>query len=53
MWHAGESGPLAGVEMAVELADDARRRGRVNGLVLASGNGSADELVGLLQTLSR
>jgi len=53
MWQAGERGPLVGVEILVELAAEARRRGRVKGLVLASGSGSADELVGLLQTLSR
>jgi len=53
MLHAGERGPLVGVEILVELAAEARRRGRVKGLVLASGSGSADELVGLLQTLSR
>jgi homocysteine S-methyltransferase len=53
MWRAGESGPAAGREIALELASAARTRGRVQGLVLSSAAGSAAELAGLLPVLGR
>lgn len=48
MWNAGERAPLVGQEIACELAQTARARGRLHGLVLASASGSARELVRLL-----
>jgi methionine synthase / methylenetetrahydrofolate reductase(NADPH) len=52
MWQAGERGPLVGIQIACELAAEARADGRVQGLVLATASGSTDELVTLLQSLS-
>ena len=52
MWQAGERAPLVGMQIARELAAEARARGRVQGLVLASASGSTDELVGLLHSPS-
>jgi homocysteine S-methyltransferase len=49
--QAGEGAPIVGLQIVHELAADARRRGRVHGLVLASASGSTDELVGLLHTV--
>jgi methionine synthase / methylenetetrahydrofolate reductase(NADPH) len=51
MLRAGERGPVVGREIARELFGAARRSGRVHGLVLSSGAGSASELAGLLPTL--
>jgi 5,10-methylenetetrahydrofolate reductase len=52
MGQAGERASLVGKQIACELAVEARARGRVQGLVLASASGSTDELVGLLDQLS-
>jgi homocysteine S-methyltransferase len=51
MWQAGERAPLVGVEIACELASAVRARGRLRGLVLTSATGSAQEIVGLLETV--
>jgi hypothetical protein len=51
MWRAGESGPAEGRQIALELAAAARERGRVQGIVLSSGAGSAAELASLLPAL--
>jgi homocysteine S-methyltransferase len=52
MWQAGERAPLVGLEIARELAASARERGRLQGLVLASATGSAQELVRLIETVA-
>jgi methionine synthase / methylenetetrahydrofolate reductase (NADH) len=52
MWQAGEQAPLVGFEIARELADAARARGRLHGLVLASATGSAQEMVRMLDTVA-
>jgi homocysteine S-methyltransferase len=52
LWQAGESAPMVGMEMVRELAAAARARGRVQGLVLASGTGSAEEMIGLLHAVA-
>ncbi|HEY3059195.1 MAG TPA: bifunctional homocysteine S-methyltransferase/methylenetetrahydrofolate reductase [Chloroflexota bacterium] len=51
MWQAGERAPLVGLEIAHELAHAARARGRLQGLVLASATGSAQEMVRLLEAV--
>jgi methionine synthase / methylenetetrahydrofolate reductase(NADPH) len=52
MYHAGESAPLVGREIARELFRAARERGRVQGVVLSSAAGSAQELASLVAELT-
>jgi homocysteine S-methyltransferase len=52
MCHAGEGGPAVGRDIARELFDAARKRGRVQGVVLSSASGSASELASLLAALN-
>jgi len=51
IWQAGERAPMVGLEIARELASTARARGRLQGFVLASATGSAQEVVKLIETV--
>ena len=51
MCRAGESGPAVGRDIVCELFSEARERGRIHGVVLSSGAGSAAELATLLPRL--
>jgi homocysteine S-methyltransferase len=51
MCQAGESGPSVGREVALDLFQAARARGRVHGVVLSSASGMASEMAQLLPHL--
>lgn len=52
MWRAGDDDAAAtGLEIAGELIEQARKRGRVQGVVLSSAVGMVDEVAGFLEEL--
>jgi methionine synthase / methylenetetrahydrofolate reductase(NADPH) len=53
MWKAGQRGAEVGLEIALELLATARARGHVHGVVVHSANGSADEMIRVLEALPR
>ena len=53
MWNAGQRGAEVGLEIALELLATARARGHVHGVVVHSANGSADEMLPVLEALPR
>jgi methionine synthase I (cobalamin-dependent)/5,10-methylenetetrahydrofolate reductase len=52
MWMARDDAAIVGRQIARELIDRARERGRVRGVVLSSAAGAAEELAWLLRDLS-
>jgi homocysteine S-methyltransferase len=53
MWKAGQRGSEVGLGIALELLATARARGHVHGVVVHSANGSADEMLPVLEALQR
>ena len=53
MCRAGEQGPAVGRELALELFRAARQRGLVQGVVLSSASGLADDMAQLVPALRR
>jgi methionine synthase I (cobalamin-dependent)/5,10-methylenetetrahydrofolate reductase len=49
MWKAGEDAPAIGREIARELIDQARKGGRLRGVVISSANNEVDEMKGLVR----
>ncbi len=52
MWKAHEDAPAIGREIARELIDQARKGGRVSGVVISSVNSDVDEMKGLVREAS-
>jgi methionine synthase / methylenetetrahydrofolate reductase (NADH) len=52
MWKAHEDAPAIGREIARELIDEARKGGRLRGVVISSVNNEVDELKGLVREAS-
>jgi homocysteine S-methyltransferase len=52
MWKAREDAPAIGREIARELIDEARRSGRLRGVVISSANNEVDEMKGLVREAS-
>jgi methionine synthase I (cobalamin-dependent)/5,10-methylenetetrahydrofolate reductase len=52
MWKAGDDAPAIGREIARELIDQARKSGRLRGVVVSSANNEVDEMKGLVREAS-
>jgi homocysteine S-methyltransferase len=52
MWKAREDAPAIGREIARELIDEARRSGRLRGVVISSGANDVAEITGLVREAS-
>jgi homocysteine S-methyltransferase len=52
MWKAGDDAPAIGREIARELIDEARKSGRLRGVVISSVNNEVDEMKGLVREAS-
>jgi methionine synthase / methylenetetrahydrofolate reductase (NADH) len=52
MWKAREDAPAIGREIARELIDEARKGGRLRGVVISSAVNDADEITGLVREAS-
>jgi homocysteine S-methyltransferase len=49
MWKAREDAPAIGREIARELIDEARKSGRLRGVVISAANNEVDEMKGLVR----
>jgi 5,10-methylenetetrahydrofolate reductase len=52
MWKAREDAPAIGREIARELIDEARKGGRLRGVVISSANSEVAEMIGLVREAS-